>query len=555
MPARIANRPVASFRSGTNMPAFPSLVAHAQRLRQTNVVSLFDVEPERASAFAVDAAGLTLDFSRQRLDLAALEALLALAGEVRLPARIEGLFRGEIVNPTEGRPALHTALRDPGDASALADGRPVGPMIRETLARMAGLVGEIAGGALRGATGESIGDVVNLGIGGSHLGPQLVCEALREQCTARPRVHFVSNVDGGDLQRVLRSLSPERTLFILASKSFTTPETALNAATARAWLQAVLGEAGAAKHFLAITANPERAAQAGIEAARVLPMWDWVGGRFSLWSAIGLPIALATGFKNFEALLRGAQAMDQHFRTAPPARNMPVLMALLGLWNIDALGAPSLAVVPYDERLALFPNWLQQLEMESNGKHVRLDGAPVAGPTAPVVWGGVGTNVQHAFFQLLHQGTHCVPVDFLLPLTHAGVPLAHQDALVANCLAQAEALMLGRAVPPGLEGEAARLALHREQAGNQPCSVLTMSALTPETLGALLALYEHKTFVQGVLWGINSFDQWGVELGKQLASTLLQEIAADKVRDDHDPATRAALQRYLAARKAAAGEG
>ena len=515
---------------------------------------MFDAQPDRAAAFTVEAAGLTLDFSRQRLDEAALHALLGLAHEARLPARVEGLFRGEIVNPTEGRPALHTALRDPEDVTAVAEGQPVGPLIQQTLARMAQLVGDIAAGSLRSASGEPFSDVVNLGIGGSHLGPQLVCEALREQCKGQPRVHFVSNVDGGDLQRILGPLSPARTLFIVASKSFTTPETALNAATARAWLAATLGDAGASGHFVAITANPTRAAQAGIDASRVLPMWDWVGGRFSLWSAIGLPIALALGFENFEALLRGARAMDRHFRTAPAARNMPVLMALLGLWNIDALGAPSLAVVPYEERLALFPNWLQQLEMESNGKHIRLDNRPVAGHTAPVVWGGVGTNVQHAFFQLLHQGTHCVPVDFLLPLTHAGVPLAHQDALVANCLAQAEALMLGRGVPPGVEGAAAHLALHREQAGNQPCSVLTMPTLSPETLGALLALYEHKTFVQGVLWNINSFDQWGVELGKQLASRLLAEIAANAVHDEHDPATRAALQRYLAARNARARE-
>ena len=530
------------------MYAFPSLVAHAQRLRQSTVASLFETQPDRAGTFHLEGAGLSLDFSRQRIDSAALSALLELAANADLRARIEGLFCGAIVNPTEGRPALHTALRDPEDESARVDGRPVAPLVRQTLARMAELVDAFAGGSWRGSTGAPITDVVNLGIGGSHLGPQLVCDALREHHRAAPRVHFVSNVDGGDLQRALRPLAPARTLFILASKSFTTPETALNAATARAWLAAALGEAAAAQHFLAITANPVRAARAGVDATRVLPMWDWVGGRFSLWSAIGLPIALAVGFENFDALLRGARAMDRHFRTAPLAQNMPVLMALIGLWNIDAMGAATHAVVPYDERLALFPSWLQQLEMESNGKHMRLDDTPVLGHTAPVVWGGVGTNVQHAFFQLLHQGTHCVPVDLILPLSHPGVPLAHQDALVANCIAQAEALMLGRAVPDKLDGEAARLALHREQAGNQPSSLLAMEALTPETLGALLALYEHKTFVQGVLWGINSFDQWGVELGKELAATLLGEIETGAVRDGHDPATRAALERYLRAR-------
>ena len=530
------------------MRAFPELESHAQRVLQRSVLSLFETEPGRVRAFTVEAAALTLDYSRQRIDAPALDALLALANHAQLPSRIEGLFRGDIVNPTEGRPALHTALRDPEDDSAQVEGQPVAPLIRETLHRVERLVEAIGSGAFRGAAGQPITDVVNLGIGGSHLGPQLVCEALREQRRDSPRVHFVSNVDGGDLQRVIQPLTPARTLFILASKSFTTPETALNAASARRWLVAEMGESAASAHFLAITANPARAAQAGIGADRVLPMWDWVGGRFSLWSAIGLPIALANGTAGFRALLRGARAMDRHFREAPLAQNMPVLLALLGLWNIDALGAHTLAVVPYEERLALFPSWLQQLEMESNGKHVRLDDTRVAGHTAPVVWGGVGTNVQHAFFQLLHQGTHCIPVDFILPLTHSGVPQAHQDALVANCIAQAEALMLGRGMKSGLSNQEARLALHREQLGNQPCNVLTLQALTPETLGALLALYEHKTFVQGALWGINSFDQWGVELGKQLASTLLEEIAANAVRDDHDPATRAALQRYLQAR-------
>ncbi len=529
---------------------YASLQVHARRLLACSTTSLFKADTGRVRDFSLAAAGLELDYAKQRVDRPARAALLALAAEQGLAAKIAGLFRGDIVNPSEQRPALHTALRNPGDLGACVDGVPVGPLVAATLDRVEAVVASIADGRWLGASGQSITDVVNLGIGGSHLGPQLACDALRYLHTGQPRVHFVSNVDGGDIDRCLRNLDPQRTLFIVASKSFTTPETALNARTAQRWILDATHQPDAiARHFFAITANPPRAEAFGIAPDNILPMWDWVGGRYSLWSAIGLPIALAIGMPAFRALLAGAREMDLHFRHAPLDASMPVLLALLGCWNTNVLDAETHAVIPYDDRLGLFPDWLQQLEMESNGKHVTLDNGPVAGHTAPVVWGGVGTNVQHAFFQLLHQGTRRIPVDFLLPLTHPRSPRAHHDMLVANCVAQAEALMIGRSREALLaENPDAMLALHREELGNQPSSVIAFEALTPGTLGALLALYEHKTFVQGVLWNINSFDQWGVELGKQLAAILLGEIADGRVSEAHDASTRSLLERYLAVR-------
>ncbi len=523
-----------------------TLNEHARRLRQGRLDALF-ASPDRAADYTIEAAGLYFDHSKQLLDDDARQALLQLADERGLPAKIEDLFRGAEVNPTEGRPALHTALRDPLDESGCVDGRPVGPAIRDTLARMASVVAEIAGGSWRGHGGDRITDVVNLGIGGSHLGPQLVCDALRYSHSDGLRVHFVSNVDGGDIERCLRGLDPATTLFIVASKSFTTPETALNARSAQAWiLERFADKAAIASHFFAISAHPQRAIDFGIAPANVLPMWDWVGGRYSLWSAIGLPIALAVGFEGFERLLAGARAMDRHFRTAPLARNAPVMLALTGIWNTNFLGAETQAIVPYDDRLTLLPDYLQQLEMESNGKRRTLAGDLVQGQTSPIVWGGVGTNVQHAFFQLLHQGTRLVPVDFILALRHPRSATPHHDMLVANCFAQAEALMVGRSLDAlAAAGTDPALALHREQPGNQPSNMLLMDELTPETLGALLALYEHKTYVQGVIWQINSFDQWGVELGKQLAARLLEELAAGSPAA-HDGSTTTLMARYLA---------
>ena len=534
--------------SGVTSPIIDRLDQHARRLGAGRLDTLF-ADADRVPGWTIEAAGLYVDHSKQFLDTAARDTLLALAAARGLPARIEDLFRGAEVNPTERRAALHTALRNPDDDTARADDQPVGPAIRATLARMRSVVDDITSGRWRGHDGARIEDVVNLGIGGSHLGPQLVCDALRYAHSGAVRVHFVSNVDGGDLDRVLRELDPATTLFIVASKSFTTPETALNARSAQAWILARFADPQAiAAHFFAISAHPQRAVDFGIAADNVLPMWDWVGGRYSLWSAIGLPIALAIGFDGFLALLSGARAMDEHFRSAPLARNAPVMLALCGLWNTNFMGAETQAIVPYDERLNLLPDYLQQLEMESNGKRVTLDAEPVPLGTSPIVWGGVGTNVQHAFFQLLHQGTRRVPVDFILALRHPRSAPAHHDMLVANCFAQAEALMVGRTREAlAAAGADLVLAKHREEPGNQPSSMLLMDELTPATLGALLALYEHKTFVRGVLWQINSFDQWGVELGKQLAATLLDELAAEQP-GPHDASTTTLMARYLARR-------
>ena len=533
-----------------SLPTLQSMLnGYADGWRTRRLRSLFDLAPDRATEFTIEAAGLTLDYSKNHINVQIRDALLELAAASGLGAKVEGLFTGAMLNPTEQRAVLHTALRAaPGEAPAA-----VANEVAAVKQRMRELVTALHTGQWRGHTGLAITDVVNIGIGGSHLGPQLACAALRDSHVPQTQVHFVSNVDGGDIASHLARLDPARTLFIVASKSFTTPETALNARTAERWLQARLGDPAAnARHFIAITAHPDRAVKFGIARENVLPMWDWVGGRYSLWSAIGLPIALAVGMDSFEAMLAGAANMDRHFRSAPFATNLPVLLALVGIWNTNYLGAETLAVVPYDERLFYLPSYLQQLEMESNGKRVLESNMLVSGHTAPILWGGLGTNVQHAFFQLLHQGTRLIPVDFVLALQNPHSPSGHHDMLIANCLAQAEALMCGRtreeaaatsANVPGID-----LPLHRATAGNQPSNMLVMEALTPATFGALLALYEHKTFVQGVIWGINSFDQWGVELGKELAQSLLNEIETAQV-GFHDSSTTALLQRYLRAKQ------
>jgi glucose-6-phosphate isomerase len=536
----------------SRISSWSKLSALAKQLRPRRIESLFDDDADRAGEFSIDAAGLYLDYSKNLIDSEALRLLVELAHECALAERIERLFRGDRINVTEGRAVLHTALRDPQD-DVQVDGQPVAAEIRAVQARMRSLVEAVSSGRWTGFRGDRITDVVNIGIGGSHLGPLLACDALRYDAAGGLRVHFCSNVDGGDIDRTLTGLDPATTLFIVASKSFTTPETALNANSARRWLLAAAGdEAATAKHFLAISAHPAKAAAFGIPPDNVLPMWDWVGGRYSLWSAIGLPIAFALGMDGFERLLAGAAAMDRHFRSAPFERNMPVLFALVGIWNTNFLGAESFAVVPYDDRLFQLPSYLQQLEMESNGKRVTLANRPVKVATAPILWGGLGTNVQHAFFQLLHQGTRLIPVDFILAMTHQRSPREHHDMLVANCIAQAEALMCGRQraeLDDGTPAEAGiDLPLHRETPGNQPSNMLIFESLTPETLGALLALYEHKTYVQGVIWGINSFDQWGVELGKKLAGKLLAEIGGG-TREKHDGSTRALLERYLRSRR------
>jgi glucose-6-phosphate isomerase len=508
------------------------------------LLGLFDAEPRRLRALAVEAAGLRLDLSKQPLSAAGLEAGLALAAAADLEGARARLFAGDIVNASEGRPALHMALRAADGADYRAGGEPISGEVEEARARMAAFAEGVRTETIRGATGKPFRAVVHIGIGGSDLGPRLVWEALRplEPLIA---LRFAANVDGAEIAAALAGLDPAETLVIAVSKTFTTLETLANATAARDWLAASLGEAGAKAHFAAVSANVEGAGQFGVAADRVFPFWDWVGGRYSVWSAVGLSCAIGLGWSVFHRFLEGARRIDDHFRTAPLAANAPVLLALAHLANRNGLGRPVRAVVPYARRLALLPAFLQQLEMESNGKRVGAAGGPLARPTAAAVFGDAGTNGQHAFFQLLHQGTDIIPVDIVAAATGDEGPPGSHAKLLANAIAQGEALMRGRSreeviVELQTKGvpadEIARLAPQRTFPGDRPTSFILLPDLKPESLGALIALYEHKTFVEGVLWGINSFDQWGVELGKTLASRVLAELEGGPA-GDHDPST------------------
>lgn len=516
----------------THLPAWQALCRQRDELASRHLRDLFAADPGRQSALTVTAHGLEFDFSRQHVTRETIGSLVALAGERELPEAIRALFAGDPVNTTESRAAWHMGLRAPRDA-----GYP--DAVHTVLDEMDDFADSVRSGAWRGFSGEPIIDVVNIGIGGSDLGPRLVCEAL---APTRPalRAHFVANVDPSALDDVLSGLAPETTLFVVTSKSFTTAETLANARAAREWLHAAGADArDVARHFVAVTAKPDAAAEFGIQ--RTFEFWDWVGGRFSLWSAAGLPIALSLGMDTFRSLLAGAHALDEHFRNAPLAQNLPVLMGLIGIWNRNFLGLSSQAVVPYAHRLARFVDWLQQLEMESNGKRVDADGEPVEVATAPVVWGAVGSNAQHAFFQMLHQGHEILPTDFVLPLISRGDP--RQIELAANCAAQAEALMHGRdSVALREQGVDEALIPHRVCSGNRPSSLFLMPSLDAHHLGALLAACEHKVFVQGAIWGINSFDQWGVELGKTLAMRILAELDG-AIAGEHDAATAALVAR------------
>ena len=511
----------------TETGQWPRLRELGAAARQTEFRRLLG--PERAAHYQLEAAGLYLDFSRNLVSDEALALLTGLAEASPLAEHREAMFRGEAINTSEARPVLHTALRAGAD-ELRTDG--LGELAGEieTRRRRIGEISErIRTGEWLGVTGKPIRDVVNLGIGGSDLGPRLACEALKEFAHARIRCHFLSNVDGEPIRSLLAGLDPETTLVIIASKSFTTQETLLNAETAARWFRenfqeslqerAEIQNPFASPHFIAVTAAPERALAAGIPPGQLLQFDEWVGGRYSLWSAIGLSIAISIGFDNFNSMLNGARAMDQHFRQAPLARNMPVILALLGIWYANLLAAESQAVIPYCERLGQLPAYLQQLDMESNGKSVTRSGEAVATATGPIVWGGAGTNSQHSFFQLLHQGTHLVPVDFIGIAEDSLSAPEHHRALLANMIAQSSALMLGR--------QSGDLPPWRNYAGNRPSNVLLLERLTPQTFGALIALYEHKVFVQGSLWNINSFDQWGVELGKELARRLLEDSGKD----------------------------
>ncbi len=510
--------------------------------------------PDRYPRYTRDAAGIFLDYSKNRINDDTLHCLFALAEYADVEVWKRRMFGGEKINTTENRAVLHTALRNRSQRPILVDGQDVMPDVRRVLGSLGRFVHTVHSGGWKGYSGESITDVVNIGIGGSDLGPYMVTEALCDFRLPSITCHFVSNVDGAHLAQTLKSLDPKRTLFVVASKTFTTLETMTNAHSARHWLVDHSGSSDhVSKHFVAVSTNRAEVMDFGIDPENMFEFWDWVGGRYSLWSAIGLSIALSIGMHGFEALLSGAFAMDEHFRTAPLDENMPVILALIGIWNSNFLGADSYAILPYDQRLHRFPAYLQQCDMESNGKTVRRDGQAVAYKTGPILWGEPGTNGQHAFYQLIHQGSHLIPADFIVALnSDCGLEL-HHKLLLANCFAQAEALMTGKTTKQAKQELASQvddpvqldvLAQHKTFVGNKPSNMLLIDRLTPESLGALIALYEHKIFVQGVIWGINSFDQWGVELGKQLATEIVEEIDGELKPDSHDASTNGLLRRY-----------
>ncbi len=544
----------------TRSPAWRALERHAEAMAAVHLRDLFAGDGDRFARFSLRLDDLLLDYAKNRITGETMGLLIDLARAARLEDWRARMFAGDRINVTENRAVLHVALRNRSNRPILVDGRDVMADVNAVLAKMRDFSEQVRSGAWRGHTGAAVTDVVNIGIGGSDLGPCMVCEALKPYQRPDLRPHFVSNVDGAQLHDTLAPLEPAHTLFVVASKTFTTQETMTNAASARAWLVERLGdEAAVAKHFVAVSTNAQAVAAFGIRTENMFEFWDWVGGRYSLWSAIGLPIALAVGFARFEELLAGAHAMDEHFRTTPLEHNMPVIMALLGIWYRDFLGACSHAVLPYSQHLHRLPAYLQQADMESNGKSVRRDGARVDYATGPIVWGEPGTNGQHAFYQLLHQGTELVPADFLAA-AESLTPLGdHHDKLLANFFAQTEALAFGKTadeVRAELEGEglsgAALEALvpHKVFEGNRPTNSILFRRLDPATLGKLIALYEHKIFTQGVLWNINSFDQWGVELGKQLAKVILPQLADPEPVASHDSSTNGLINHMKALRAA-----
>jgi glucose-6-phosphate isomerase len=526
------------------------LSEHRKTLEGAELRDLFRDDPERGERLTAEACGLYLDYSKNLLTGETLELLLGLVEASGLRARIEGMFAGEKLNTSEDRSVLHVALRAPREAKLEVDGRDVVPEVHAVLDRMADFCERVRGGAWRGHTGRRIRNVVNIGIGGSDLGPMMAYEALKHYSDRGLHLAFVSNVDASDFAEAVRDFDPEETLFIVCSKTFTTLETLSNARTARAWCLAALGEeAAVARHFVAVSTNADAVAAFGIDPANMFGFWDWVGGRYSLDSAVGLALMVAIGPERFHEMLAGFRAMDEHFRSTPFERNLPVLLAAIGLWYNDFMGAQSCAILPYDQYLWRFSAYLQQLDMESNGKRVDRDGRPVAGETGPIVWGQPGTNGQHAFYQLLHQGTKLVPCDFIGFARSLNPIDDHHDQLMANFFAQTEALAFGKtAEEVAAEGIPDLQQPHRVFPGNRPSNTLLAEKLDPATLGKLVALYEHKVFVQGTVWNINSFDQWGVELGKQLASRITPELASDAALD-HDSSTNALIERYRKLRR------
>ena len=539
----------------STLPAWKALEAHHQQTNGLHLRELFAADAGRGERLSLEAAGLYLDYSKNRVTDETLTLLLQLARETGVEARRDAMFAGERINLTEDRAVLHTALRAPVGSEVMVDGHDVGPDVHEVLGRMATFAEQVRARTWLGHTGKPIINIVNIGIGGSDLGPVMACRALEFYADRQLTLRFVSNVDGSEFVEAVRDLDPEETLFIVSSKTFTTQETMANAQSARAWsLDALNDEAAVARHFVAVSTNAQAVQAFGIDAASTFGFWDWVGGRYSLTSAIGLSLMLAVGPEHYADLLAGFHDMDEHFRTAPLEQNMPVLMALIGLWYTDFLGAQTLAVLPYDHYLSQFPAYLQQLDMESNGKHVTLSGETVDYQTGPVIWGQPGTNGQHAFYQLIHQGTKLIPCDFIgfiKTLNSLGGPLGeHHDLLMANVFAQTEALAFGKTLEQVLaEGVPGSLAPHRVFEGNRPTNTLLADQLTPRVLGALIALYEHKVFVQGAVWNINSFDQWGVELGKVLAGRIVPELSVGQEPQlKHDSSTNALIRRYRAGR-------
>jgi glucose-6-phosphate isomerase len=529
-------------------PEWQALRRHHQELQDTHLRELFAADPGRGETMTCEAGDLYLDYSKQRVTSETLSLLVALAERAGLRRRIDAMFGGQRINVTEDRAVLHVALRAPEGASVEVDGHDVVPDVQEVLGRMRAFADEVRSGRWLGHTGRPIRNVVNIGIGGSDLGPAMAYQALLPYSDRSRRFRFVSNVDGADIAEALRDLDAAETLFVVSSKTFTTIETLTNARTARAWLLDALGgdEAAVSRHFVAVSTNAEKVKEFGIDPANMFGFWDWVGGRYSYPSAIGLTLMVAIGPDRFDELLAGFHLMDEHFRTAPFERNLPVLLGLLGVWYIDFFGAETQAVLPYNQYLQRFPAYLQQLDMESNGKSVTLDGRQVSYPTGPVVWGEPGTNGQHAFYQLIHQGTRLIPCDFLGFCRPAEVVGDHHDLLMANFLAQTEALAFGRTTEEvEAEGVAPDLAPHRTFPGNRPTSTILAPELTPSVLGQLTALYEHKVFTQGTIWDINSFDQWGVELGKVLATRIAAELEPGAGQDlDHDSSTNNLIRRY-----------
>lgn len=539
----------------TELAEWQLLVQHQQAMAELHMRALFASEPQRFQQFSLQAAGLMLDYSKNRITGETLHLLMQLAEKRQLRQSINDIFIGKAVNVTEHRPALHSALRCPADAAVLVGGQNVVPLVQAQLNKMEAFVNQIISGAFKGYTNETITDVVNIGVGGSNLGPQMAYNALKLYATSSLRVHFLSNIHSGNIKEVLAALNPARTLFIVSSKSFTTHETMENARSIQRWFEQQCHNAALFfKQAIAVTAQQSKALAWGFTADHIFELWDWVGGRYSIWSAIGFPVALAIGMDNFRALLAGAYAMDQHFQHAPFKENMPVIMAMLGIWYSNFFNITSHAIIPYNYYLRYLPQYLQQLDMESNGKQVCVDGNYSHVNTGVAIWGEMGTDSQHAFHQLLHQGTHWLPVDFIVDAARdADFPL-HQDSAFVSCVGQACALMQGKTqqetyrelLAQGCTHEqAAALAPHKVYPGNRPSNTLVLTGLTPYNLGSLIALYEHKVFVQGVIWGINSFDQWGVELGKVKAQQVLHSFTDASLLEEYDNSSAALIKGYL----------